>query len=205
MKVIKWLDEHFEEAILIVFLVGISVVELLQVICRNVDFIPSLTWAEELCRFLWIGTVFLSLPFCTRTETALRVTALIDILPWKLRNIVNVIVDVFTAAIMGVLSYYSVIVFNRIVASGELSPAMLMPMWILYAIVVVGFVLATLRSIQMFVIHVKTINVEPKGTTEAQAEFELGAEKRNAEKAAEGASSEGSAIAAAFTMNKKGD
>ncbi len=205
MKVIKWLDEHFEEAILIVFLVGISVVELLQVICRNVDFIPSLTWAEELCRFLWIGTVFLSLPFCTRTETALRVTALIDILPWKLRNIVNVIVDVFTAAIMGVLSYYSVIVFNRIVASGELSPAMLMPMWILYAIVVVGFVLATLRSIQMFVIHVKTINVEPKGTTEAQAEFELGAEKRNAEKAAEGAPSEGSAIAAAFTMNKKGD
>lgn len=205
MKVIKWLDEHFEEAILIVFLVGISIVELLQVICRNVDFIPSLTWAEELCRFLWIGTVFLSLPFCTRTETALRVTALIDILPWKLRNIVNVIVDVFTAAIMGVLSYYSVIVFNRIVASGELSPAMLMPMWILYAIVVVGFVLATLRSIQMFVIHVKTINVEPKGTTEAQAEFELGAEKRNAEKAAEGAPSEGSAIAAAFTMNKKGD
>jgi C4-dicarboxylate transporter, DctQ subunit len=203
MKVIKWLDEHFEEAILIVFLVGISVVELLQVICRNVDFIPSLTWAEELCRFLWIGTVFLSLPFCTRTETALRVTALIDILPWKLRNIVNVIVDVFTAAIMGVLSYYSVIVFNRIVASGELSPAMLMPMWILYAIVVVGFVLATLRSIQMFVIHIKTINVEPKGTTEAQAEFELGAEKRNAEKAAE--TSEGSAIAAAFTMNKKGD
>lgn len=203
MKVIKWLDEHFEEAILIVFLVGISVVELLQVICRNVDFIPSLTWAEELCRFLWIGTVFLSLPFCTRTETALRVTALIDILPWKLRNIVNVIVDVFTAAIMGVLSYYSVIVFNRIVASGELSPAMLMPMWILYAIVVAGFVLATLRSIQMFVIHIKTINVEPKGTTEAQAEFELGAEKRNAEKAAE--TSEGSAIAAAFTMNKKGD
>ena len=200
MKVVKWLDEHFEEAILICFLVVICVVEMLQVICRNVSFVPSLTWAEELCRFMWIGTVFLSLPFCTRTETALRVTALIDILPWKLRNVINVIVDVVTAGIMGVLSYYSVIVFNRIMASGELSPAMLMPMWFLYAIVVVGFVLATLRSIEMFVIHIKTINVEPKGTTEAQAEFELGAEKRNAEKG-----SEGSAIEAAFTMNKKGD
>ncbi len=205
MKVIKWLDEHFEETILIIFLVMISVVELLQVICRNVEFVPALTWAEELCRFLWIGTVFLSLPFCTRTETALRVTALIDILPWKLRNVVNVIVDLFTAGIMGVLSYYSVIVFNRVLASGELSPAMLMPMWVLYAIVVVGFVLATLRSIQMFVIHIKNINVEPMGTTEAQAEFELGAEKRNAENSLGESSAEGSAIASAFTMNKKGD
>ena len=199
MKVLKWLDEHFEEAILIFLLVIIACVTLIQVIARNVTFIPATTWAEELCRFAWIATVFLSLPFCTRTETALRVTALIDILPWKLRNIINVIVDVFTAFLMAVLTYYAWIVLQRIIASAETSPAMLWPMWTIYLIVLIGFALAVVRSIQMFVIHIKSINVEPKSTVEAQADFELEAEKRNA------AGHEGSAIESAFTTKPKGE
>lgn len=173
MKVVKWLDEHFEEAILIFFLVIISCVTLLQVIARNVPFISSTTWAEELCRFVWIATVFLSLPYTIRTETMLRVTALVDIMPWKVRNIINVIVDVVTFAMMAVLSYYSVIVLQRIIASGETSPAILLPMWIMYLIVLIGFVLGALRSVEMFVIHVKNINVKPKSTIEEQTEFEL--------------------------------
>lgn len=173
MKVIKWLDKHFEEAILIIFLVLISCIELAQVVCRNVPFIPSLTWAEELCRFLWIATVFLSLPYTIRTETMLRVTALIDILPWKLHNLLNIIVDVVTFAMMAILSYYSVVVLQRIIASGEVSPAILLPMWIMYVIVLVGFVLGALRSIQMFVIHVKNFNVRPLSSIEEQVEFEL--------------------------------
>lgn len=194
MKVLKWLDEHFEEFVLIIFLVLISCIELAQVICRNVSFVPSLTWAEELCRFLWIATVFISVPYTIRTATALRVTALIDVLPWKVRNIVDIVVDAVTAVLMAVMTYYSVIVLERIIESGEVSPAMLMPMWIMYLIVLIGFALAVVRSIQMFIIHIKNVNVEPADAMEEQAKAELAA-------TAEGASIEGSAIEAAFTMS----
>lgn len=51
MKIIKWLDLHFEEFFMVVFLVLITVVSLMQVIVRNIEVIPSLTWAEEFCRF----------------------------------------------------------------------------------------------------------------------------------------------------------
>ena len=61
MKIIKWLDLHFEEFFMVVFLVLITVVSLMQVIVRNIEVIPSLTWAEEFCRFCWIGSVFLSM------------------------------------------------------------------------------------------------------------------------------------------------
>ena len=47
MNVAKWLDEHFEETLLVILLVLISCVELIQVIVRNVSFIPALTWAED--------------------------------------------------------------------------------------------------------------------------------------------------------------
>lgn len=156
MKVVKWLDEHFEESLLIALLVVISCVELLQVIARNVPFIQSLTWAEELCRFAWIATVFLSLGFTLRTDTALKVTALIDVLPAKFYTVMRVLIDCFTGIVLAVLSYNAAIVLGRIVASGEVSPAMQWPMWIMYAIVLVGFILGTVRSLQMAVIHFKS-------------------------------------------------
>ena len=62
MKVVKWLDEHMEEFLLVILLVVIACVSLLQVIIRKIPWIPSLTWAEEFCRFCWIWSVFLSLP-----------------------------------------------------------------------------------------------------------------------------------------------
>lgn len=187
MKAIKWLDEHFEEAILIFFLIVISCVELLQVICRNVPVFPTLTWPEEMCRFVWIATVFLSLPYTIRTETPLRVTALIDILPWKMRNLMNIIVDVITVVLMAILSYASFVVLQRIIASGEVSPAMLLPMWIMYLIVLIGFVGAALRSVEMFVIHIKHFNEPPVDTMEQQVQLELSSEMRNAEREEEAA------------------
>ncbi len=175
MKAVKWLDEHAEETILVVLLALISIIELMQVVCRNVDFIPSLTWAEETCRFLWIGTVFISLPYTVRTETMLRVTALVDILPWKLHNIMNIIVDLVVAAALAFLGYYAIDAMTGVLTSGELSSATRFPMWILYLIIVIGFFAGALRSLQMFVIHIKNINVPPLSATEADAAFELSA------------------------------
>lgn len=173
MKVLKWLDEHCEETLLIVLLALISIVELMQVVCRNIDFIQSLTWAEEMCRFLWIATVFISLPYTVRTGTMLRVTALVDVLPWKLHNIMNILVDVVVAIALAVLGYFAVQALANVYTSGELSSAMLFPMWILYAIVMLGFFAGALRSVQMFFIHLKNINVKPKSSVEEEAAFEL--------------------------------
>ena len=59
---IHWLDLHLEETFLMVMLVLIAGITMLQVIVRKIPGMASLTWAEELCRFLWIWSVFLSLP-----------------------------------------------------------------------------------------------------------------------------------------------
>ena len=160
-KLAKWLDLHFEECILVFLLAVISCVELLQVIARNIPLIPSLTWAEELCRFAWIATVFLSLPYTIRTSNILRVSALIDALPPLLHNLLNIMVDIVTFAMMALLSWASVSVLEQITASGETSPAMMWPMWIMYLIVLIGFVLGAARSVQMAVIHIIHINERP--------------------------------------------
>jgi len=175
MKAVKWLDEHFEEAIIIFLLVVISVVELMQVVCRNVPGIPALSWAEEMARYAWIVTVFISLPYTIRTSSTLRVTALVEAFPWKVYNVINVVVDLITAAALGILAWTSITVIGQVQAGGSVSPAMQIPMWIMYVIIFIGFALGALRAIQMCVIHIRDINVKPVNSVEAAAAEELSA------------------------------
>ncbi|MBQ0058984.1 MAG: TRAP transporter small permease [Lachnospiraceae bacterium] len=166
MKVIKWLDKHLEEALLVILLVVIACISMIQVIVRKLPFIPALTWAEEFCRFCWIASVFLSLPYTLRMGTMLRVTALLDILPELLRKSINLAVYVVTTLSMGLLAFYSEGVVKEIVASGETSPAMLWPMWVVYSVMIVGFVLGTLRGVQQIVIHAKMFSGHEMTTAE---------------------------------------
>ena len=165
-RVVRWFDMHFEESILVFLLAVIACIELVQVVARNIPVIPSLTWAEELCRFAWIATVFLSLPYTIRTSNILRVSALIDALPAMLHNLLNVIVDIVTLAMMALLAWASVAVLGQVIESGETSPAMLWPMWIMYLIVLVGFVMGGLRSLQMAAIHI--IHFKERPVTEIE-------------------------------------
>ena len=162
----KWLDEHFEEVLMVIFLILIACVMMLQVVVRKIPFIQSLTWAEEFSRFMWIMSVFISLPYTIRKA-----------------NIV--------AVCMALLAYHSIECLKWSAgemlegAKAETSPAMNWPMWWLYACGLFGFGLATLRAIQMFFIHLKNFNVKELTTLE-QTQLDAKAELEAAQ-AAEGA------------------
>lgn len=166
MKVAKWLDDHFEEALLVVLLVLITCVSLIQVIFKKVPGLTPLTWTDEFCRYMWIWTVFLSLPYTIRKGSMLRVSILMDQFPQVIRKIVNICVDLVTAACMGLLGYHSIDVVTSIMASGETSTAMVWPMWIVYSVMLIGFVLGCLRAIQMAVIHAMHFNERELSTLE---------------------------------------
>lgn len=169
-KAVSWIDEHFEEALLAVLLVVIACVSLIQVVVRNVPFIPTLKWAEEFCRFAWIWSVFLSLPYTIKKGNMLRVAILLDLLPDRVGRLLNLSVDLIVAGVMGFLCWYSVPVIARIGSGAELSPAMAWPMWTVYIIIFVGFFLGTLRGIETFVYHLS--HPEAGFTSKAQAERE---------------------------------
>ena len=64
---------HLEE-ILLVFFLGIMVVVMgLQIMFHHV-FSNSLTWSEELVRYLFIWSTFISIPFCCKQKLSIRLT-----------------------------------------------------------------------------------------------------------------------------------
>jgi TRAP-type C4-dicarboxylate transport system permease small subunit len=129
MKLLRWLDKYLEETLLVLFLVIIACVSLFQVAARNLPWLSALTWAEEFCRFCWIGSVFLSLPYTIQRGSMLRVNALMQLLPPRAGKGLELAVDLAVMAAMGLLAVCSVGVVGDIFASGETSPAMKWPMW----------------------------------------------------------------------------
>lgn len=170
MKVLKWLDEHFEETLLVIFLVLIACVSLLQIICRNIPFIGALPWPEEFDRYCWIWTVFLSLPYTIRKANMLRVNVLVDLFPSKVRNTINILVDIINLVVMVLFLKASFVVIQNAVNSGRKSPAMQLPMNLVYLCLVLGFGLGAVRAIQMIIIHIKHFNEREKTTLEQSME-----------------------------------
>ena len=170
MKLVKWLDDHLEEAILVVLLVVITTVSFLQVVIRKVPWIPALTWAEEFCRFCWIWSVFVSVPYTLKKSSMLRVTVLLDILPEMVTKVLNIFVYCVTTLSMCILTYYSLGVVSSIKKSAELSPAMRWPMWIIYSMMLIGFGLSIFRGIQQIVYHTTHIREHELTTTEQAME-----------------------------------
>ncbi len=147
MKFIKWLDAHFEEYILSFLLALISCVMMLQVIMRYV-FDSSLSWAEELSRYAFIWSTFVSVGYTIKKKTILKVDTFLEILPSYFKKIIKVLAECIVLAFFVYLFINSIPVTKEIYLSGQISPAMGIPMYLIYGSTIVGFFLAIVRSIQ---------------------------------------------------------
>lgn len=165
MSAIKWLDEHFEEAIMVVLLALISCVMMAQIIARNV--VNSMTWPEEFSRYCYIWTVFLSLGYTIKKGNMLKVGIIMDLLPQKVRRTIEILVNIIILAVFVVFFRYSITYSNILRTTGQLSPAMQIPMWIMYLSTIIGFGLASIRSAQEIVSNVRNFNVKAQTTLEA--------------------------------------
>ena len=165
MSAIKWLDEHFEEAIMVILLSFITCVMMAQIIARNI--FNSMTWPEEFSRYCYIWTVFLSLGYTIKKGNALKVGIVMDLFPQKLRRTIEILANLIILILCIVFFRYAITYTNIINNTGQISPAMNIPMWIMYLSTVLGFGLASIRTAQEIVKNVKNFNEKSETTLEA--------------------------------------
>lgn len=146
-RFLKWLDEDFEETILMIFLIAISVVMMAQVIMRYF-FRQSLPWPEEFCRFCFVYSGFISMGYCVRKGKMLKVDILVGFFPKPLQRALDLISRVITLLFFAYLSYYAYLSTMNSMAGGMKSTAMELPMWIIYASVLIGSALGFIRQIE---------------------------------------------------------
>lgn len=166
MRIVKWLDDHFEEFLLVILLVLIAVVMLVQIVMRYVVN-SSLTWAEEFCRYCYVWTAFLSLGYTAKMDNMLRVGVVMDLLPDTLHRIVNILAQVVVVGFFGVFAYQSIGVITAIQGMGQRSTAMGWPTYMVYFCTFIGFALGCLRGLQRLVTMVRNFGAPIESTVEA--------------------------------------
>jgi TRAP-type C4-dicarboxylate transport system permease small subunit len=147
LKILRWLDQHFEEYVLSGLLVVIAVVMMLQVIMRYV-FNASLSWAEEASRYAFVWSALISIGYTIKENSILKVDSLVESLPAGLKHLLVTSINVSVTLFFGYLFINSIPAILRVIRTGQTSPALKIPLGLIYFAAIAGFFLATVRSVQ---------------------------------------------------------
>lgn len=149
MKVLKWIDDHFEEALISVIICIISVLMMAQIILRSF-FSASLSWSDETCRYLFIWAAGLGISYATKNEAHLRM----DILPnlfKKLEKPLIVVCDIAVIAVSVYLMGPGLGVLSQLAATGQKAASTHIPMYLVYASMWVGLALSIVRILERYI------------------------------------------------------
>lgn len=142
--------ERLEEGLIVLVLSTMVTTIGAQVLARYVFNVP-LSWTEELARFLFLWLVFLGASQAMRRNEHIAVGLLVDYLPFRVRQLIIVILNGFVAAFLAVLVFQGVHVVQ--VVAPLKSIALKVTMAVVYLPLVVGGAIMLVRIV------VKTANV----------------------------------------------
>ncbi|MBD8512105.1 TRAP transporter small permease [Photobacterium sp. WH77] len=111
--------------------------------CVNVvarfGFGQGLFFSGEINRILIILITFAGIGYAARHGRHIRMSAFYDMLPFKGRKIVMILISVITAAIMFLLAYFSYQYVLSVFERGRILPALGFEIWWIYIWVPLGF------------------------------------------------------------------
>lgn len=155
-KILHGLDEYLEEVLLVVLLAGMAVIMGIQVFCRYV-LSMSFTWSEELTRYLFIWAGFLSVSYCTKRCISIKIEQFVALFPKRGKALFKVINHSIELILFLYLLPFAWRYFYSAIITGQTSPALGIPMYLVQAAPLAGFLLVAVRILQRWVIEWKTV------------------------------------------------
>jgi TRAP-type C4-dicarboxylate transport system permease small subunit len=160
LKQIDLFLNKIEGALLIGLLSVMMVLAFLQVVLRNL-FATGIIWADVLLRhlLLWVG--FLGAALATSQERHINIDALRKFLPPRLRCVIELLTDLFAAAVCLLLLKASWVFVQSEIADQRTFFANI-PSWYLQSIIPVGFGLLAAHFVIRAILRVQSLLI--KGT-----------------------------------------
>ncbi len=148
IKRLGFIYNHLEEIILVgLFAVMVAAI-FLQVIMRYV-FDNSLSWSEELGRFVFEWLTWIGISLGARVGQHIKISLLVDKLPNKGAQAANIASDIIVIIICGLTMYYG-IELSKMFAGSNFTTIKISLAWG-YASVIVGCGLMIIRSMESIV------------------------------------------------------
>lgn len=155
MKTLRWLDKYFEEVLLTILSSVMVSVIFLQVVMRIMN--SSLSWSEELARYCFIWLVYIGISYGVKKQRHIKVDVLLVLLKEKGRVILTIIANLLFLFFAVYVMIYGYDIASRLLAFGQQSPALHIPMGLVYMATPVGMGLTVIRIIQNLIGLFKTL------------------------------------------------
>ena len=109
----------------------------------------SAAWTEEIARYLLICVVFVGAAISVRKNNHVQVDFFYRLMPRPLRRLMSTLVDLFRVAFLAYSSWLTWELIQKI--GGQQMSIIDWPIGIVYAVVLFGFALMTVRAVQVTV------------------------------------------------------
>jgi C4-dicarboxylate transporter, DctQ subunit len=146
--------QRVEEWLLGWSIILIAALTIGNVISRSA-FNESIAAAEELCQFLIILVCFVGLSYGASRGRHIRMTALYDLLSEPARRFVMTGISGFTAALLFFLAVHSLHYVALLHRLGSVSPALSVPLYVVYCAAPLGLVLAGIQYLFTLIRNVR--------------------------------------------------
>ena len=117
-------------------------------------FNQSIYFSEELNQFLMISVTFIGLAYAVRNGRNIRMTAIYDSLSHKKKKLLMIFIAITTSLLMFLLAYEAWVYVMQVKEINRQSPALQIPVYLVYMIVPMGFFMT---GIQFFIRFIQNL------------------------------------------------
>ena len=150
-KILNWLNENLEEVLMVIALIAMTLIMGIQVFSRYVLGM-SLSWSEELTRYIFIWSGFLSVSYCTQKCVSIKIEQFVAMFPRRGK-----------AAFKVVNHTFELILFLYLLTPLLKKVLRVLPVWGVVAMMAVIFLGSTVAPFLNKVLDVNSIPVLPDG------------------------------------------
>lgn len=147
LKILTGLDRGivwFEAAVLSGGVLAMAFVSIANVVGREL-LGNSLVFADEVNQAFMVLITFVGIGFGVRHARHIRMSALYDQLGGRVRKTLLVIISLVTAALLLALAWFGLQYAHHVWRAGSVTPALRMPLYLVYLWVPVGFTLGAVQ------------------------------------------------------------
>ncbi len=144
---------RFEEFVLSYSVILMAILLIVGVFMRNV-MNKSLTFSEEVASALLILVSFFGLGYCARKGRHITMSIVFDMVSNKYKKLFMIVISFVSAIATAYIAYLAVKYVINVQNLGRVSPALQIPIYMIYSVVPIGFLLATIEYIRTFVFNI---------------------------------------------------
>lgn len=148
-KLLNFLD-NFEERVLTMILPIMVIVVFLATFFRFTK-LAIIPWSEELARYLMIWIIFLGIGAGAKKNQHFTVDNFVNAMPKSTHRAFFILRTALTIGFCITILILSGELIGKLQTMGQSSPALRIPMWIMYSAIPVGCILMVIRSIQFLI------------------------------------------------------